>query len=77
MVTEIKYTLSLEKYLDITKAMSDAGYLNYEYVMPAKTQNTTIKCPVCENFLSLFQQDLSHRIFCSTNSCIDIGARGI
>jgi len=72
-------------YVDISLAERDAienemyekGYLKYEYVIPPKTMETDVKCPVCGENLILYKSGNSYRINCKTDSCVMMSFRGL
>jgi C4-type Zn-finger protein len=61
----------------IEQAMYDKGYLTNNYIAPAKTIETDIRCPVCGEPLTLYVSGNSHRIKCKTDSCVMITFRGL
>ena len=77
VVKEKSVNLSIEEHDAIENEMYDKGYLKYEYVFPAKTMETDVKCPVCGNNLTLYVSGNSYRINCKTDSCVIISFRGL
>ena len=78
MVTNtVKESIPVETYRNIQKSLLKEGYFTHEYVIPARTVETTLTCPSCEDFLNLYRAGTSYRIYCDTEDCIDIGARGL
>ena len=73
----VKQTISVEEYRDVQRSLLNAGYFTHEYVMPAQTIKTTLLCPNCNHFLNLYRAGTSYRIYCDTDDCVDIGARGL
>jgi hypothetical protein len=72
-----KHDITVEKYRDIQQSLLNSGYFTHEYVMPARTVETTTACPNCGNFLNLYRAGTSYRIYCNTENCVDVGARGL
>jgi len=78
MATNLKaIPLSAKQIDDIEKAMQDRGYFLPGYVMPARTVDTDVACPVCGDGLSLYMSGNSHQIKCRTGSCVVINFRGL
>jgi len=64
-------------YRQIQQTLLKAGYFTHEYVLPARTVETNEPCPSCGKVLQLYRAGTSYRIFCGTDNCTDIGARGL
>jgi len=73
----VKQKISVENYRRIQQSLLSEGYFTHEYVMPARTVETIIRCPACSDFLMLYRAGTSYRIYCNTDGCTDIGARGL
>ena len=78
MVTNaVNSIISEEKYRKIQQSLLSEGYFTHEYVLPARTVETRVPCPDCGDFLTLYRSGTSYRIYCDTDGCTDIGARGL
>ena len=78
MVTEIKSTsMSIEEEDAIENEMYERGYLTHEYIVPAKTMETDVVCPICGENLTLSVYGNSHQIKCKTDLCTVITIRGL
>jgi len=73
----VKQSISVEEYRNIQQSLLNEGYFTHEYVMPTRTVETTVLCPKCGEILNLYRAGTSYRIFCDTENCTDIGARGL
>ena len=69
--------ITIEDTDSIEKAMYERGYLTNDYIVPAKTIETDVPCPVCKESLILYVSGDSHQIKCKTNSCVTITFRGL
>ena len=78
MAVKTKSTkISLEQYDAIENEMFEKGYLAHDYIIPAKTLETDVICPVCNEKLFVSRYGDSHRIYCETDSCVDVTFRGL
>jgi len=78
MVAEVaRNTVTEEKFYEIQRLLLEAGYFTHEYVLPARTIETTVLCPTCNERLNLHRAGSSYRIYCLTENCFDDGARGL
>ncbi|MDR1193415.1 MAG: hypothetical protein LBK98_04470 [Peptococcaceae bacterium] len=78
MATKTQYAhISVEETYAIEKAMFDRGYLTHEYVVPAKTVETDIPCPICGKKLSLYVSGNSYQIDCKAESTVITTCRGL
>ena len=66
-----------EKLREVQRLLLNEGYFTHEYVLPARTVETTVPCPNCNEHLNLYRAGTSYRIYCLTTNCFDIGARGL
>ena len=73
----VKQSISVEEYRNIQQSLLNEGYFTHEYVMPARTVETNIICPKCGDFINLYRAGTSYRIYCNTDECVDVGARGL
>ena len=73
----VKSKVSEEKYRKIQQSLLSAGYFTHEYVMPARDIQTTVLCLECGDFLNLYRAGTSYRVYCNTEGCVDVGARGL
>jgi len=69
--------ISLEQEYAIENEMAEKGYLKHEYVIPAKTIETDVLCPVCGGKFSIYLAGDSYSIYCETDSCVEISLRGL
>ena len=63
-------TISYEDYLKLEDLLVKNGYLPYEYIEPEKYVVTSVKCPICGKNVGLYTHGLSHKIECTTDSCL-------
>jgi hypothetical protein len=78
MAAKTKYApISVEETYAIEKAMVDRGYLTHEYVVPAKTVETDIPCPICGENLSLYISGNSYQIDCKAEPTVISTCRGL
>ena len=78
MAVKTKFTdISIDEHDAIENEMYEKGYITYEYVVPAKTIETDVACPVCGEVLTLYVSGNSYRINCKTDSCVIISFRGL
>ena len=69
--------ISLEEEYAIENEMAEKGYLKHEYVMPAKTLETDVICPVCGGKFSIYLAGDSYSIYCETDLCVVMSFRGL
>ena len=69
--------ISIEEHDAIESEMYVKSYLTCEYVVPAKTIETDVECPVCGESLTLFVSGNSYRVNCKRDSCLVISFRGL
>ena len=78
MATNIKSVdISIEMHDEIENELYEKGYLTYEYVIPAKTVETDIVCPICGEKLVLYNSGNSYSVNCKTASCLLMSFRGL
>ena len=78
MAVNIKPTdISIEIHDAIENEMYEKGYITDEYVVPARTTETSVLCPVCGEYLLLYLSGNSYRVNCKTDSCIVMSFRGL
>jgi len=71
--------LSIEEYDKLEEELFDQGFLTQEYVpvtMPI-TKRTTVKCPICNSYITTYSCGNSYGITCETKDCLSDGLRGI